>query len=172
MEFWRKYNNEYNSLNKKEEVKDEVEIYFDEQIGIVDVPEEKESKPKSLKGKEKESEYGSKKYKYDILKILEKKNKEEAVIGQSIEDFELKIDSFFNSIKESKEGKIMIAKINSSGTKFTEDEILSDFEKIYKKFIRRHKSELGEFFISQTKDIIDYLYSDFEKQIKQNLLNY
>lgn len=172
LEFWRKYNNEYNSLNKKEEVKDEVEIYFDEQIGIVDIPEEKESKPKSLKGGEKGSEYGSKKYKYDILKILEKKNKEEAVIGQSIEDFELKIDSFFNSIKESKEGKIMIAKINSSGTKFTEDEILSDFEKIYKKFIRRHKSELGEFFISQTNDIIDYLYSDFEKQIKQNLLNY
>ena len=172
LEFWKKYNNEYNTLNKKDEIKDEVEIYFDDQIGIVDAPEYKELKEKSLKLREKESEYGSKKYKYDILKILEKKNKEEEVIGQSIEDFELKIDGFFNYVKESREGRILITKINSIGTKFSEEEIISDFEKIYKKFIRRHRSELGEFFIDQTKDIIEYLYTDFEKNIKESLLNY
>ncbi|MCK5629994.1 MAG: type I restriction endonuclease subunit R, partial [Nanoarchaeota archaeon] len=173
LEFWNKYNSEYNALGKNDEIKDEVEIYFDDQIGIVDVPEEDSKKSRGdMTGKEKDSEYGSKKYKYDILKILEKKNKEEEVIGQSIEDFELKIDSFFNSVKESREGKILIAKINSIGTKFTEDEILADFEKVYRKFIRRHKLELGEFFISQTKDIVEYLYTDFEKQIKENLLNY
>ena len=44
--------------------------------------------------------------------------------------------------------------------------------RILKKFIRRHKTELGEFFIKQTKDIIEYLYADFEKDIKENLLNY
>ncbi len=172
LEFWRKYNNEYNALNKKEEIKDEIEIYFDEKIGIVDVPEYTEPKPKKHRGGEKESEYGTKKYKYDILAVLERKNKEEEVIGQSIEDFELKIDGFFNFIKESREGKLLIAKINSIGTKFTEDEIISDFEIIYNKFIRRHKLELGEFFIEQTKDVIAYLYADFEKQIKENLLNY
>jgi len=162
LEFWRKYNNEYNSINKKDEIKDEVEIYFDEQIGIFDVPEEI-----NKKRKKKESEPDeSKKYKYDILKLLEKKNKEEEVIGQSIADFELKIDGFFNYVKESREGRILIAKINSIGTKFTEDEIIADFEKIYKKFIRRHKLELGVFFISQTKDIVEHLYNDFEKHIK------
>jgi len=168
LEFWRKYNNEYNALNKKDELKDEVEIYFDEKIGIVDVPECKGGKHKGIK--EKESDYEGKKYKYDILKILEKKNKEEEVIGQSIADFELKIDGFFNSIKESREGKLLIAKINSIGIKFTEDEIISDFEIIYKKFIRRHKLELGEFFIQQIKDIIEHLYADFEKQIKEKLI--
>jgi type I restriction enzyme, R subunit len=172
LEFWKKYNNEYNTLNKKDEVKDEVEIYFDDQIGIIDTPEYKEPKKRSLILKETESEYGSTKYRYDILKVLEKKNKEEEVIGQSIEDFELKIDGFFNYVKESREGRILITKINSIGTKFTEEEIISDFEKIYKKFIRRHRSELGEFFIAQTKDIIEYLYSDFEKEIKENLLYY
>ena len=172
LEFWRKFNNEYNALNKKEEVKDEVEIYFDEKIGIVDVPEYTEPRPKKYKVGEKESEYGTKKYKYDILAVLEKKNKEEEVIGQSIEDFELKIDGFFNFIKESREGKLLIAKINSIGTKFTEDEIISDFEIIYNKFIRRHKLELGEFFIEQTKDVITQLYADFEKQIREKIIYY
>lgn len=172
LDFWKKYNNEYNTLNQKEEVKDEVEIYFDEQIGIVEHPEYKTEKEKTGRIKQNDASYGSKKYKYDILKILEKKNKEEEVIGQSIEDFELKIDGFFNYVKESKEGRTLITKINSIGTKFSEDEIISDFEKIYKKFVRRHRPELGDFFIEQTKDIVEYMFSDFEKSIKENLLNY
>tara|TARA_Y100000310_G_scaffold329771_1_gene400233 strand:- start:722 stop:961 length:240 start_codon:yes stop_codon:yes gene_type:complete len=72
----------------------------------------------------------------------------------------------------SKNGRILITKINSIGTKFSEDEIIFDFEKIYKKFIRRHRTELGDFFIEQTKDIIEHLYADFEKSIKKDLLNY
>ena len=70
---------------------------------------------------------------------------------------------------ESKEGRIFITKINSIGTKFTEGEIISNFEKLYNKFIRRHRTELGEFFIEQTKDCIETLYFDFEKQIKESL---
>ena len=170
LEFWRKYNYEYNTINNKGEIQDEVEIYFADQIGIVDTPEYKEGKTKDGKGKVSEDD--TKKYKYDILKFLEKKNKEEEIIGQSITDFELKIDGFFNYIKESREGKLLIAKINSIGTKFTENEIIVDFEKMYHKFIRRHKLELGDFFIQQTRDIIDLLYADFEKEIKKNLLNY
>jgi type I restriction enzyme R subunit len=170
LEFWRKYNSEYNALNNKDEIKDEVEIYFVDKIGIVDTPEYKEGKNKDDKGKVSEDD--TKKYKYDILKFLEKRNKEEEIIGQSIIDFELKIDGFFNYIKESREGKLLIAKINSIGTKFTESEIIADFEKMYHKFIRRHKLELGDFFIQQTRDIIDLLYVDFEKEIKENLLNY
>jgi len=172
LEFWKRYNIIYNTLNKKDEIKDEVEIYFDDQIGIIEPPEYQAPKQKKKKLGEDESGYDGKNYKYDILKILEKKNEEEEIIGHSIEDFELKIDAFFEYIIESSNGKNIIAKIISSGTKFSEDEILNDFEKIYKKFIRRHKKELGEFFIEQTKDIIEYLYADFEKQIKENVLNY
>jgi type I restriction enzyme R subunit len=168
-----KYNNEYNTLNKRDEIKDEVEIYFDDQIGIVEQPEYKISKIKSGKIKDTNVDYENKKrYKYDILKILEKRNRDEEVIGQSIEDFELKIDGFFNYVKESKEGRILITKINSIGTKFSEDEIISDFIKIYNKFVRRHRPELGEFFIEQTKDILEYLYADFEKEIKEHILYY
>ena len=50
--------------------------------------------------------------------------------------------------------------------------IISDFEKLYNKFIRRHKIELGDFFINQTKDILEYLYADFEKHIKEDLKYY
>ena len=172
LKFWEQYNKVYNALNKNQEIKDEVEIYFDDQIGIVDEPEYEETKSKTWQVKEKDSEYSDKKYKHDILRILEKKNREEEVIGQSIEEFELKIDAFFDYIKELREGKILIAKINSIGTKFTEDEIISDFEKLYNKFIRRHKIELGDFFINQTKDILEYLYADFEKHIKEDLKYY
>jgi len=156
-------------MNGKDEIKDEIEIYFDDQIGIVKEPEYKEKKGKKDTGKVSED---TGKHKYDILKILEKKNQEEEIVGQSIIDFELKIDGFFNYIKESKEGKLLIAKIYSIGTKFTEDEVIADFEKIYHKFIRRHKLELGGFFIQQTRDIVDLLYVDFEKEIRGDLLNY
>ncbi len=50
---------------------------------------------------------------------------------------------FFEYIKEQKEGSNLIAKIKSG---FDENEIYEDFEKIYKKFIRRKRKELGEFF--------------------------
>ena len=66
----------------------------------------------------------------------------------------------------------MIAKIYSIGTKFTENEVLFDFEKLYHKFMHRHRGELGEYFIKQTKDIVDLLYEDFEKEIRGSLLNY
>jgi len=170
LEFWKRYSYEYNALNGKDEVKDEVEIYFDDQIGIVKGPDYIEGGGKGDSGEISDND--TDKYKYDILKILEKKNQEEEIIGQSITDFELKIDGFFNYIKESKEGKLLIAKIYSIGIKFTENEVIADFEKMYHKFIRRHKLELGDFFIQQTMDIIDLLYVDFEKEIKENLLNY
>jgi len=57
---------------------------------------------------------------YTIWETLKK------AVGQAknyiyIEDFELNIEGFFNSVIESREGKVLIAKINSIGTKFNED---------------------------------------------------
>ena len=39
------------------------------------------------------------------------------------------------------------------------------FAKIYRKFIRRNTKDLGEFFIEETKDIINQLCDDFENTL-------
>ena len=44
MDFWRKYNMLYNQINKQVEIIDDVEIYFDNRIGIV-APKEYNTKP-------------------------------------------------------------------------------------------------------------------------------
>jgi type I restriction enzyme, R subunit len=42
LQFWRRFNNEYNNLNKNDEIIDDVEVYFDNRIGIVAPPEPKD----------------------------------------------------------------------------------------------------------------------------------
>ncbi len=160
LEFWKRYNHEYNMVNKPDEIKDDVEVYFDNKIGVVEPPEISKGK------KSKRGEGGSgKKYKYNILDIIEKKNQEEKLIEQLIIDFEKKIDMFFQFIPTSENGRNLIAKIKDP-TKFSEDEVLVDFEKIYKKFIRTYKKDVGEFFVRETKDILDKLYEDFEEKVE------
>ncbi len=45
--FWRKFNTLYNIMHRSEDVKDPIEVYFDNQIGIVEViAEESEKKTK------------------------------------------------------------------------------------------------------------------------------
>jgi type I restriction enzyme R subunit len=94
LEFWKRYNHEYNNINKPDDIKDDVEIYFDDKIGIVEPPEVKNKKKK----KEKEGGGLGKKQKYNILAIIAKKNEEEALIEQLIVEFEKKIDAFFEYI--------------------------------------------------------------------------
>lgn len=163
LDFFRKFNTIYNMVNKSDDIKDDVEVYFDNQIGIVEPPEFKEKKNKtSTSGGDGNSE-GSK-HKYNILDLIEQKNEEEEAIGELIEEFEKKIDMFFDYIQEQKEGANLIAKIKSG---FDENEIYEDFEKVYKKFVRRKKKELGEFFITETKSIVEKLCDDFESYLKE-----
>lgn len=140
----------------------DVEIYFDNKIGII-VPEEKEDKSKS---KVKGSTNGTddKKYKYDILKVIEKRNQEEEEIAELIKQFEEKIDRFFDYIKTDSDGLRLIAKIEAGANAFGQEEIYSDFDKIYRKFIRRNK-DIGEFFIKETKTNTTQLCDDFERSI-------
>lgn len=163
LDFFRKYNTIYNMVNKSDDIKDDVEVYFDNQIGIVEPPEFKEKKKKTPTSGGDGDNSGSK-YKYNILDLIEQKNEEEEAIGQLIEEFEKKIDKFFEYIKEQKEGANLIAKIKSG---FDENEIYEDFEKVYKKFIRRKKKELGEFFINETKNMVEKLCDDFEIYLKE-----
>lgn len=165
LDFFKRLSNVYNNLNKPDNETDEVEIYFDNQIGIVDIPKDKpvgpNNPPTGGKGGGKSS---GGKHKYNILDIIEKRNEEEEEIGKLIEDFEAKIDMLFEYVKEHKDFKELKAKMLS--THFSEDEIYNDFRKIYNSFIRRKKSDVGEFFIKETKDIVEKLCDDFEYVIK------
>ena len=166
LEFWRKYNMLYNQINRQGEIIDDVEIYFDNRIGIV-AP--RELKPQSIKSAiaEPAAEYGNKKYRYNILKVIEKRNQEEEAIAELIADFEGKITTLFQFIKQDETGLRLIAKINDNGSAFSQDEIYSDFSRLYRKFIIRNK-DLGDFFIRETKDILTQLCDDFERSLRES----
>jgi type I restriction enzyme R subunit len=50
--FWRKFNTLYNMLHRSEDIKDPIEVYFDNQIGMVEVVayESKKKKKKPTRG--------------------------------------------------------------------------------------------------------------------------
>ena len=164
LKFWRKYNNEYNSINKTSDIIDDVEIYFDNKIGVTAPLAEKE---KTKKKTNVDSPTGSsdKQYKFDILKVIEKRNKEEEAIEELIEEFEKKIELFFEYIRTDDIGKRVIAKMKDGGSAFDQEEIYDDFSKIYRKFVRRNKATLDVFFTRETEDNLNQLCDDFERTL-------
>lgn len=163
LQFWRKFNIIYSQINKDNEIIDDVEIYFDNKIGIV-APQDYKVKEKPKVLGEPNGEYGENKFKYNILKVIEKRNQEEEAIAELIEDFENKIDAFFDFIKTDDMGKRLIAKIKDDGSAFSQEEIYADFNKLYRKYTIMNK-ELGEFFKRETKDILNQLCDDFERSL-------
>jgi type I restriction enzyme R subunit len=168
LEFWRIFNKEYNQINKTTEIVDDVMIYFDNKLGVIEphTPEEQTTKP-PRKGRAKTNGQSGppRKFKFDILAVIAKRNEEEEEIEKLIEDFESKIEKLFAFIASHENGKRLIAKLKSYGSSFSEDEIYSDFDILYKKFVRRNKEYLGDFFINETKDSVNKLCDDFEKHL-------
>ena len=164
LKFWRKYNMEYNALNKQSDIIDDVEIYFDNKIGIVTPGEvkEKDKKKRDIKGGTKGNDT---EYKFDILKVIAKRNQEEERVEELIRDFEAKIELFFAYVKEDDGGKRVIAKMRDTGSAFDAEEIYDDFSKVYRKFIRRNK-ELGDFFERESRDNLNQICDDFERSLK------
>ena len=168
LEFWRRYNNIYNNINKKTDLKDEVEIYFDNKIGLVEPPKERDDKkPGSGDG----GDNGGDGYDCNILKIIEQRNKEEEQIGELIKEFEQKIIAFFSYILTDDKGKRLVLKIKSKGSAFNETEILIDFEKVYNKYRRRFRKTVGEFFFQETEEMLEKLCEDFEKFVQNSSKN-
>ena len=167
LSFWHKYNLLYNQINKQTEIIDDVEIYFDNRIGIVapTEPNEKGNKPKNPRPTNPDQ---PNKYKYNILKVIEKRNQEEDAIAELIAEFENKVSALFFFINSDDFGKRLVAKIKDNGTAFSEDEIYSDFSKIYRKYTIRNK-DLGDFFIRETKDNLNQLCDDFEHSLAIDL---
>lgn len=160
--FWRKFNTLYNMLHRSEDVKDPIEVYFDNQIGIVEVLAE-ESKQKKKKPTEvavgTPPVYGGQ---FDILAVIAARNEQEAKTGSLIKEFEEKILGFFQYVRESSEGGRLIVKIKSH---VNENEIYDDFAKIYRRYRALHRQKIGGYFFKETEDLVSKLCDDFEKYI-------
>ena len=166
MEFWHRFNIEYRNINKTSDIVDDVEIYFDNKIGFVDIQSDDESQD-GVKKKAKVINISSegKKYRYDILSIIAKRNQDEVELESKIEEFENKIDSVFDFVDNHSNGKKLQVKMKSLSSTISEDEICADFEKIYNEFVRKNRVNLGEFFIKQSKDLITQLCGDYKKRV-------
>ncbi|MCF3609789.1 hypothetical protein L2E81_25580 [Planktothrix agardhii 1033] len=161
--FFRKFNTLYNILHRSDEVKDAIEVYFDDQIGIIEV-ETKEPEPNKKKApKVAEGKQPGKVHQFDILAIIEARNEQEDLVGTRIQEFKEKIADFFEYVRNSTEGKRLIVKINSH---VSEDEIYDEFAIIYRKYKALNRKKIGEYFFKETEDIVDKLCDDFEATIR------
>jgi len=164
LDFFRKFNMLYNQMNRWGGVKDEIEVYFDDQIGIVEEPPEEFAKKKRKASGEGDADGEKKKHKYNILDIIEARNEEEEFIAEQIKNFESKIDDMFEYFQYDTHGTRLVAKIKSHS--FPEEEIYSDFRKLYKKYSIVNRKVLGEFFIRETNSMVDKLCDDFEGVVR------
>lgn len=160
--FWRKFNTLYNMMHRSDDLKDAIEVYFDNQIGIIEVetkePEAKKKKTTLVaEGKEL-----SRNHQFDILAIIEARNEQEAIVGTLIEEFEAKIADFFDYVRNSPEGDRLIVKIKSH---VSEDEIYDEFAKIYRKYKILNRNQVGNHFFKETEDLVNKLCDDFEATV-------
>lgn len=163
--FLRLFNRIYNGLYRTDDIKDAIEVYFDNQIGIIEVvtqtPDPKPKKP--TKVAEGKSPY--KVHQLDILAILEARNEQEDLKGERIKEFKLKINEFFAYVNESDDGKRLIIKIKSN---VSENEIYDDFAKIYRKYKVLNRKTVGDYFFKEMEDLVNKLCDDFENIVRNS----
>lgn len=159
--FWRKFNILYNMMHRSDDVKDPIEVYFDNQSGIIEVTTY-DSKPKpKLPEVAKIASYGG--GQFDILAIIAARNEQEAKTGALIQDFESKILDFFRYVRNTNEGERLIVKIRSH---VSEAEIYDDFAKIYRRYKALNRQTVGDYFFKETEDLVDKLSDDFEVTVR------
>jgi type I restriction enzyme R subunit len=164
--FLRLFNRLYNQLHRTDDVKDPIEVYFDNQIGIIEVElqetkQQEKRETKVAKGKEPSNTV----YQFDILGIIEARNEQEELKAERIKEFESKIQDLFNHVRESEDGKRLIVKIKSD---VPEDEIYDDFAKIYRKYKILNRKTVGEYFFKEMEDLVNKLCDDFEALIRKS----
>ncbi|MEN6351250.1 MAG: DEAD/DEAH box helicase family protein [Syntrophomonas sp.] len=162
--FWRKFNTLYNMMHRSEDIKDPIEVYFDNQIGIIEVETEetREKKKKPTKIAEAPGYYG--KLQFDIMAIIAARNEQEAKTGSLIQDFESKITDFFAYVRNTDEGERLIVKMKSH---ISEAEIYEDFGKIYRRYRALNRQNVGDYFFKEMDDLVDKLCDDFEKGLME-----
>jgi len=163
LQFLRRYNTIYNMLNRSENVKDPIEVYFDNQIGIIETPAE-ESKDKKRKPiKMAEGKEPGKQHEFDILAIIEARNEQQAALAELIKDFAAKIRDLFQFIVKSPDGERLVVKINSN---VAEAEIYDDFAKLYRRYKALYRKQVGDYFFKETEDLVEKLCDDFEAEVR------
>lgn len=163
--FWRKFNTLYNMLHRSEDIKDPIEVYFDNQIGMVEIIAEETKKKRKKPTEVATGTPPGRGGQYDIVAIITARNEQEAKVGTLILEFESKITDFFEYIKSSNEGERLVVKIKSH---VSEEEIYDDFAKIYRRYRALYRSKVGDYFFKETEDLVDKLCDDFEATIKEN----
>ncbi|MDO7084493.1 DEAD/DEAH box helicase family protein [Pseudocolwellia sp. AS88] len=166
--FWRKFNTLYNMLHRSEDIKDSIAVYFDNKIGIVEVVAEETKKKKKKLTEVATGTIPGESGQYDILSIIAARNKQEEKTGFLIQEFENKICKFFEFIKKSDEGKRLIVKIKSNST---EDEISSEFAKLYRRYRALFRSKVGDYFFKEMDDLVEKLCDDFENIIREDIFD-
>lgn len=151
-------------MHRTDDVKDPIEVYFDNQIGIIEVetkePEKKKKNPTQVAEGVEPGAGGS--YQFDILKIIEARNEQEAIVGTLIKDFEGKIQELFDFVRKEDDGKRLIVKIKSH---VSEDEIYNDFAKLYRRYKALNRKKVGDYFFKETEDLVEKLCDDFEASV-------
>jgi type I restriction enzyme R subunit len=124
-------------------MKDPIEVYYDNQIGIIEVDTgeitKKKKKPTVIADSGR-PDYG---HKFDILAIIEARNENEAKTGALIQDFESKVTDFFDYIRGASEGIRLIVKMRSH---VSEDEVYGDFAIIYRRYRAFNRDKVGVSF--------------------------
>jgi type I restriction enzyme R subunit len=161
--FWHKFNTIYNALNRCEDNKDPIDVYFDNQIGIIEVETEDTKSKTSKPTKVAEGRQAGGNHQFDVLKIIEERNNEQLVVGSLIQEFEEKILEFFDYIRKDRDGQRLIVKIKSD---VKEDEIYDDFAVIYRRYKILHRKTVGDYFFKETGDLVNKLCDDFELTIE------
>lgn len=164
--FWRLFNTLYNQLHRTDDIKDPIEVYFDNQIGIIEVePQETEKKKKRETKLAQGKEPSSTVHQFDILAIIEARNQQEELKAERIKEFESKIQDLFIYVQDSEEGTRLIVKINSN---VSEEEIYDDFAKIYRKYKILNRKTVGDYFFKEMEDLVNKLCDDFEAVVRNN----
>ena len=163
LNFLRLFNKIYNQLHRTDDVKDAIEVYFDNQIGIIEVQTQpKEPKPpKSPKIAEGKPPFTV--HQFNILAILEARNDQEALKGDRIKEFAAKIAEFFAYVQNCEEGKRLVVKINSNTS---EEEIYEEFAKIYRRYKILNQKTVGNYFFKEMEDLVNKLCDDFEVTVR------
>lgn len=162
--FLRLFNTIYNRLHRTDDVKDAIEVYFDNQIGIIEVEtKEPELKKKKLTKVAEGKEPSTTVYQFNILAILDARNEQEKLKGERIKEFESKISDLFEYVRNSEDGKRLIVKIKSN---VPEDEVYEDFAKIYRKYRVLKRKEVGDYFFKEMEDLVNKLCDDFEVTVR------
>lgn len=158
--FFRKFNTIYNILHKSDDTKDPIEVYFDNQIGIIEVEtsETQAKKKHETKIAEAKAAYNAG-HQYAILDIIDARNQGEEGKALLIQEFKDKIEAFFEYVKRSPEGQRLIVKIKSH---VPEEEIYEEFGRIYRRYKILNRKQVGEYFFKETGSMLDKLCADFE----------